>query len=37
MPADNNPLVNAPHSLPMIVSDEWNRPYSREQVGMDPR
>merc|ERR1719247_3053569 len=31
-PADNNPLVNSPHSLPAILGDEWNRPYSREQA-----
>ena len=29
-PADNNPLVNAPHSKADIAGD-WNRPYSREQ------
>ncbi|MCP9759760.1 aminotransferase class V-fold PLP-dependent enzyme, partial [Aquitalea sp. S1-19] len=29
-PADNNPLVNAPHGKADIAAD-WNRPYSREQ------
>ncbi|TDT39315.1 glycine dehydrogenase (decarboxylating) alpha subunit /glycine dehydrogenase (decarboxylating) beta subunit [Halospina denitrificans] len=29
-PADNNPLVNAPHTQTDLVDDEWNRPYSRE-------
>ena len=28
-PADDNPLVNAPHTQVEIVG-EWNRPYSRE-------
>ncbi|CAA0078345.1 Glycine dehydrogenase (decarboxylating) [Zhongshania aliphaticivorans] len=32
LPADNNPLVNAPHTLADIVG-EWNRPYSREEAG----
>ncbi|MPV86927.1 aminomethyl-transferring glycine dehydrogenase [Ostreibacterium oceani] len=27
-PADNNPLVNAPHTISDLVGD-WNRPYSR--------
>ena len=31
LPADNNPLVNAPHSLDDILAD-WDRPYSREQA-----
>ena len=35
-PADNNPLVNSPHSLPAILGDEWNRPYSREQARRPP-
>ncbi|KAG6837687.1 hypothetical protein H0H93_004963 [Arthromyces matolae] len=29
-PRDNNVLVNAPHTMAVIASDEWNRPYSRE-------
>ena len=30
-PADNNPLVNAPHGKADIAAD-WDRPYSREQA-----
>jgi glycine dehydrogenase len=30
LPADNNPLVNAPHTLADIIAD-WDRPYSREE------
>jgi len=26
----NNPLSNAPHTVDMVVSDSWDRPYSRE-------
>ena len=29
-PADNNPLVNAPHTLADIVDAEWKRPYDRQ-------
>ncbi|WP_371325116.1 aminomethyl-transferring glycine dehydrogenase [Dechloromonas sp. ZY10] len=36
LPADNNPLKNAPHSqADVILGDsegEWNRPYSREEA-----
>jgi glycine dehydrogenase len=28
--ADDNPLVNAPHTLADIAADDWNHPYSRE-------
>jgi len=28
----NNPLKNAPHTAREVVSDTWNRPYSREQA-----
>ncbi len=28
-PADNNPLVNAPHTQQDLLSDEWDRPYTR--------
>ena len=41
-PKDNNPLVNAPHTLADITDAEWNRPYDRktatypvEAVGYD--
>lgn len=30
--ADNNVLVNAPHSLPLVTAIEWNLPYSREKA-----
>ena len=30
-PADNNPLVNAPHTQKDLIGD-WQRPYSREQA-----
>lgn len=29
-PADNNPLVNAPHTLADMVDSDWNRPYDRK-------
>ncbi|WP_432557540.1 aminomethyl-transferring glycine dehydrogenase [Granulicoccus sp. GXG6511] len=32
-PADNNPLVNAPHPLAQVTADEWTRPYSRALAG----
>ncbi len=28
----NNPIKNAPHTAEAIASDNWNRPYSREQA-----
>ncbi|WP_086476659.1 aminomethyl-transferring glycine dehydrogenase [Arenibacter amylolyticus] len=28
----NNPLKNAPHTLEMITSDQWQFPYSREKA-----
>ena len=28
----NNVLKNAPHTLPMITTDNWDLPYSREQA-----
>ena len=31
-PADNNPLVKAPHTVDDIMDGEWTRPYSREQA-----
>ncbi|KAI9315493.1 glycine dehydrogenase [Dichotomocladium elegans] len=30
VPKNNNVLVNAPHSLEVMMSDKWDRPYSRE-------
>ncbi|MDX1711813.1 MAG: aminomethyl-transferring glycine dehydrogenase, partial [Rhodovibrionaceae bacterium] len=29
-PKDDNPLVNAPHTLASVTADEWKHPYSRE-------
>ncbi|WP_275289337.1 aminomethyl-transferring glycine dehydrogenase [Halomonas elongata] len=29
-PADNNPLVRAPHTMADLMNDAWERPYSRE-------
>ncbi|MEQ6898868.1 aminomethyl-transferring glycine dehydrogenase [Microbacterium sp. KR10-403] len=29
-PADDNPLVNAPHTAASIARDDWTHPYSRE-------
>ncbi|NND32901.1 MAG: aminomethyl-transferring glycine dehydrogenase [Saprospiraceae bacterium] len=31
-PVDNNVLVNAPHTLEMLSSDDWNYPYSRSKA-----
>lgn len=28
----NNPLKNAPHTLETVISDTWDKPYSREQA-----
>lgn len=28
----DNPLKNAPHSYKILVSDEWNYPYTREKA-----
>ena len=29
---DNNPLKNAPHTHDLLVQDEWDLPYSRQQA-----
>lgn len=29
-PADNNPLVNAPHTVDALISEDWSAPYSRQ-------
>ncbi|MEQ6917549.1 aminomethyl-transferring glycine dehydrogenase [Halomonas aquatica] len=29
-PAEDNPLVNAPHTMADLMDEAWNRPYSRE-------
>jgi len=31
-PADNNPLVNAPHTMDTLLVENWPHPYSREQA-----
>ncbi|MFQ5517366.1 MAG: hypothetical protein ACE5E8_07310, partial [Acidimicrobiia bacterium] len=28
-PADDNPLVNAPHTATQVAADAWEHPYSR--------
>ena len=30
MDKTDNPLKNAPHTQKVVISDEWNKPYSRE-------
>jgi len=32
-PADDNPLVQAPHTLARVTADEWTHPYSRTVAG----
>jgi len=32
-PADNNPLKHAPHTAASLMSEAWDRPYSRETGG----
>ncbi len=32
LPADDNPLVNAPHTQADVVSSDWSRAYSREEA-----
>ncbi len=32
LPADNNPLKNAPHTQADITEGDWSRPYSREEA-----
>ncbi len=32
-PANDNPLVNAPHTLQELSADEWTHPYTRSQAG----
>lgn len=31
-PADNNVLVNAPHTMRSVMAEKWERPYSREKA-----
>lgn len=30
--ANNNPLKHAPHTAEVLMSDDWDRPYTREQA-----
>ena len=32
MDAHNNPLKGAPHTAEVVISDNWDRPYAREQA-----
>ncbi|GAB4063541.1 aminomethyl-transferring glycine dehydrogenase [Uliginosibacterium sediminicola] len=32
LPADNNPLKNAPHTQADVISREWTRPYDRDEA-----
>ena len=32
-PADDNPLVNAPHPAADLIVDDWQHPYSRTEAG----
>ena len=31
-PADDNPLINAPHTVIEVTSDDWTHPYSRTEA-----
>ena len=31
-PAEDNPLVNAPHTAPSVIAGEWTHPYTREEA-----
>ncbi len=32
LPRDNNPLVNAPHTLDDVLDEGWARPYTRDEA-----
>ena len=34
LPLDDNPLVNAPHTMEAVLAEEWLRPYSREMAAL---
>ena len=34
LPRDDNPLVNAPHTMEAVLAEEWLRPYSRELAAL---
>jgi len=36
-PADDNPLVNAPHTADDLMSDDWTHPYGRSEAGNPER
>ena len=36
MPVENSPLRNAPHTVEDLVSEDWDRPYTREQGCFPP-
>ncbi len=36
-PRTNNLLKNAPHTAQVVASNEWNRPYNREQAAFPAR
>ncbi|MCZ2204465.1 aminomethyl-transferring glycine dehydrogenase [Bartonella sp. A05] len=36
-PKDDNPLVNAPHTLADTLDDDWNRAYSRQEAAFPSR
>lgn len=31
-PKDDNPLKNAPHTIEMMMEDEWKHPYTRSEA-----
>ena len=31
-PEDDNPLINAPHTIELVTSSSWNCSYSREDA-----
>jgi glycine dehydrogenase len=31
---EDNPLVNAPHPLEVVLAEDWKRPYSREVAAL---
>ena len=37
LPADDNPLINAPHTAAMVINDLWPHPYSRETAAYQPQ
>ena len=32
LPADDNPLVHAPHTAAVVTAETWDHPYSRERA-----